>query len=293
MAYINQAPREFAKQSAAFKKAHPSLGTLPSSEYTMQPKYDGCHLIVHLPVGGIPRAFSRTGEPVRSVDHIIAQMVQVFGTGWTIFGEAYAFGLSFPEISGNFRQHKPAENLCFMAFDAVPSSAFDLGLHYPTPYLERLAALRGAVKAVGTLAPGIIVTPDLPLENPTGFAAKLKKQGGYDGAIVRRSGAGWQAGDSKHGEVIKVKPVESLDLRVRGWFLGKGKHANRAGGIYVEYDGVQTGVGTGFTDDERSIIAQGTRDGAIAEVEFMGFTEDGALREPRFKGWRYDKLKAD
>ena len=293
MAYINQAPREFAKQSAAFKKAHPSLDSLPSSEYTMQPKYDGCHLIVHLPVDGTPRAFSRTGEPVRSVDHIIAQMVLVFGTGWTIFGEAYAFGLSFPEISGNFRQHKHAENLCFMAFDAVPSSAFDLGLYYPTPYLERLAALRGAVKAVGTLAPDIIVTPDLPLDNPTGFAVTLKKQVGYDGAIVRRSDAGWQAGDSKHGEVIKVKPVESLDLRVRGWFLGKGKHANRAGGIYVEYDGVQTGVGTGFTDDERSIIAQGTRDGAIAEVEFMGFTEDGALREPRFKGWRYDKLKAD
>ena len=293
MAYINQAPREFAKQSAAFKKAHPSLDSLPSSEYTMQPKYDGCHLIVHLPVDGTPRAFSRTGEPVRSVDHIIAQMVRVFGTGWTIFGEAYAFGLSFQEISGNFRQHTPAENLCFMAFDAVPSSAFDLGLYYPTPYLERLDALRGAVKAAGTLAPDIIVTPDLPLDNPTGFAVALKKQGGYDGAIVRRSDAGWQAGGSKHGEVIKVKPIESLDLRVRGWFLGKGKHANRAGGIYVEYNGVQTGVGTGFTDDERSIIAQGTRDGAIAEVEFMGFTEDGALREPRFKGWRYDKLKAD
>lgn len=293
MAYINQAPREFAKQSAAFKKAHPSLDSLSSDEYTMQPKYDGCHLIVHLGLDGVPRAFSRTGEPVRSVDHIAAQCLQVFGRGWVIFGEAYVFDLSFPEISGNFRQHKPAENLCFMAFDAVPAQAFAMGLYYPTPYRERLASLRAAVRAAGALAPDIIVTPDLPLDNPTGFAVTLKKQGGYDGAIVRRSDAGWQAGDSKNGEVIKVKPVESLDLRVRGWFLGKGKHANRAGGIYVEYDGVQTGVGTGFTDDERSIIAQGTRDGAIAEVEFMGFTEDGALREPRFKGWRYDKLKAD
>lgn len=293
MAYINQAPREFAKQSAAFKKAHPTLADLPQGEYTMQPKYDGCHLIVHLDQYAVPRAFSRTGEPVRSVDHIVAQLLAVFGTGWTIFGEAYAFGLTFPEISGNFRQHKPSENLCFMAFDVVPASTFNLGLYYPTPYRERLASLRAAVRAGGALAPDIIVTPDLPLDNPTGFAVTLKKQGGYDGAIVRRSDAGWQAGDSKHGEVIKVKPIESLDLRVRGWFLGKGKHANRAGGIYVEYDGVQTGVGTGFTDDERSIIAQGTADGAIAEVEFMGFTEDGALREPRFKGWRYDKLKAD
>jgi DNA ligase-1 len=293
MAYINQAPREFAKQSASFKKANPTLEGLHPSEYTMQPKYDGCHLIIHLSDEGVPRAFSRTGEPVRSVDHIIAQALHVYGRGWVLFGEAYDFGLTFPEISGNFRQHRPAENLCFMAFDAVPASTFDLGLYYPTPYRERLAALRAAVNGAGQSAPDIIVTPDLPLDNPAGFALRLKKQGGYDGAIVRCSNAGWQAGDSKHGEVIKVKPVESLDLRVRGWFLGKGKHDNRAGGIYVEYNGVQPGVGTGFTDDERSIIAQGTRDGAIAEVEFMGFTEDGALREPRFKGWRYDKLKAD
>lgn len=293
MAYINQAPREFAKQAAAFKKKHATLADLPAHEYTMQPKYDGCHLIVHLPHDGEARAISRTGEPVRSVDHIVAQCLRAVGRGHTLFGEAYAFGLSFPEISGNYRQHAPAENLAFIAFDAVPSSTFDLGLYYPTPYRERLAALRADVARCGALAPDIIVTPEFLLDNPEGYAKALKATGGYDGAIVRRSDAGWEAGDSKHGEVIKVKPVESLDLRVRGWFLGKGKHANRAGGIYVEYDGVQTGVGTGFSDDERAIIAQGTYDNAIAEVEFMGFTKDGALREPRFKGWRYDKRQAD
>ena len=77
------------------------------------------------------------------------------------------------------------------------------------------------------------------------------------------------------------------------WFYGKGTHAGRAGGIVVEYRGVQTQVGTGFSDAERETIAsQGTRN-QIAEVEFMELTADGKLREPRFKGWRYDKEQPD
>lgn len=292
MSYINQSPREFEKQSAVFKKKHGSLDKLVEG-YTMQPKYDGCHLILHLPDGHSGRAISRTGEPCRSVPHLVEQARAVFGSGVVIFGEAYCFGKTFSQLSGLFRQHTPAPELIMMAFDVVPSAAFELGLHYHYPYRYRLERLRAAVKAAGASANDIVVTPDFPVNNPADYAMCLKEQGGYDGAILRNSDSGWVAGDSKHGEVIKVKPVMSLDLRVRGWFLGKGKHANRAGGIYVEHNGVQSGVGTGFTDDERAVIAQGSFDGAIAEVEFMGFTEDGALREPRFKGWRYDKHKAD
>ena len=60
------------------------------------------------------------------------------------------------------------------------------------------------------------------------------------------------------------------------------------------YRGVQTDVGTGFTDREREeIAAAGQAPCGIAEVEFMELTADGKLREPRFKGWRYDKEQPD
>ena len=291
MSYINQAPRELSKQSAAFKKKHPTFDTLPAG-YTMQPKYDGCHLIVHIQDNGEARALSRTGEPCRSVDHIVEQAKRAFGPGWVVFGEAYCFGKTFSQLSGLFRQHANAPELMYIVFDAVPATAFENGLYHPTPYRERLERLRDTVQDCAA-ARDIVATPDFPVDNPEEYAQTLRSWGGYDGAILRNSDSGWQAGDSKHGEVIKVKPVMSLDLRVRGWFIGKGKHAARAGGIYVEHNGVSTGVGTGFTDDERTQIAKGLCDNGIAEVEFMGFTEGGALREPRFKGWRYDKHKAD
>ncbi|WP_258305008.1 hypothetical protein, partial [Escherichia coli] len=83
------------------------------------------------------------------------------------------------------------------------------------------------------------------------FANALVKTGDYDGAILRRADAPWHVGATKNGEAIKVKPVQSLDLRAVDWFYGNGKHAGRAGGIVVEYRGVQTQVGTGFSDAER------------------------------------------
>ena len=77
-------------------------------------------------------------------------------------------------------------------------------------------------------------------------------------------------------------------------FLGAVQLLIYAGGITVLYRGVQTDVGTGFTDREREeIAAAGQAPCAIAEVEFMELTSDGKLREPRFKGWRYDKDMAD
>ena len=87
--------------------------------------------------------------------------------------------------------------------------------------------------------------------------------------------------------------MQSLDLRAVDWFWGNGKHSGRAGGIVVEYRGVKTQVGTGFSDQEREDIADNGAIDVIAEIEFMELTEDGKLREPRFKGWRFDKTEPD
>ena len=63
MAYeYNLAPKALSEQCAAFKKQYPTLDDLPSGEYIMMPKYDGCLAII-LPDGSI----TRTGEPITSI----------------------------------------------------------------------------------------------------------------------------------------------------------------------------------------------------------------------------------
>lgn len=288
MAYdYNLAPKALSEQCAAFKKKYPTLDDLPADEYIMMPKYDGCLAIVVADDAGL--ILTRTGETVRSMPHI-SEQARAALKGYVIFGEAYKWNTPFKDISGAFRRHTPQPDLMLVAFDCVPIMAWEDGI-CNEPYKARLARLREAWHA--SPVPAIIVAPASDAGASQGFANALVANGGYDGAILRRADAPWTVGASKNGEAIKVKPVKSLDLRAVDWFYGKGKHAGRAGGIVVEYRGVQTQVGTGFSDAERETIAsQGTRN-QIAEVEFMELTADGKLREPRFKGWRFDKTEPD
>lgn len=291
MAYdYNLAPKALSEQCAAFKKKYPTLDDLPAAEYIMMPKYDGCLAIVVANDTG--SVFTRTGERIISIPHVRARACKLL-PGYVIFGEAYKFDTPFKDISGKFRRHAPQDDLFVVAFDAVPVADWRVG-ECNEPYKARLARLREAWRASPSSA--IIVAPALNAEAPQGFANGLVKVGCYDGAILRRADAPWHTGPSKNGEAIKVKPVQSLDLRAVDWFYGKGKHAGRAGGIVVEYRGVQTQVGTGFSDAERERIASCPADldrCAIAEIEFMEITADGKLREPRFKGWRFDKDQPD
>lgn len=285
MAYeYNLAPKSLAEQCAAFKKKYPTLDDLPSDEYIMMAKYDGCLAII-TPEGVI----TRTGEAISSIPQALRDAATLL-PDHVIFGEVYHYDTPFKEISGAFRRHKPQSHLYVMVFDAVPFDDWKAG-KCDKPYSERYAALKEAWHR--TPVPRLIVAPALDFGAPQGFANAMVRQGGYDGAILRRKDAPWTAGASKNGEAIKVKPVQSLDLRAGAVFHGKGKHANRAGGITVSYRGVDTNVGTGFSDAEREhLITHGCK-GLIAEIEFMELTADGKLREPRFKGWRYDKDQPD
>lgn len=288
MAYkYNLAPKALSEQCAAFKKQYPALDDLPGDEYIMMPKYDGCLAIVVADDTG--HVLTRTGESITSIPHVLSD-ARAMLPGYVIFGEAYKFDTPFKDISGAFRRHAPQDDLILVAFDAVPVADWRAG-KCDEPYKARLARLKDADLS----APGnsIIVAQAGDTVACRGFASALVSIGGYDGAILRRADAGWHIGASKNGEAIKVKPVQSLDLECVGWFPGKGKHTCRAGGITVVYKGVRTDVGTGFTDDERALVFSGGVEDAVAEVEFMGFTEAGKLREPRFKGWRHDKEQPD
>lgn len=299
--YLNQCPKEFADQSAAFKKAHPGgIDSLVQGRWWVQPKFDGCHIIIDTTTGV---ATSRTGERVRSMDAQVAGVCRRIGKGFVVFGEAYQLGTTFSKISGDFRRHSASPDLCIVAFDMVSAEAFRCG-HSAAHYRHRFNMLQHMLNLPRLDVPRMQSSPpeDKILtaytlhctEDVIGWALHLKDVvGGYDGIILRDPDAGWEAGDSKNGEVIKVKPVLSLDLRVDSQKVEQ--RATKLGGyITVSYKGVQSDVGSGLTQamlhDMQGRVSFVDR---IAEIECMGVTPDGKLREPRFKGWRFDKIKAD
>ena len=287
MNYINQAPKEFNAQSAAFRKLHGNVNALVQvgNPWSAQPKYDGVHIMVHTDGEGYAR--TRTGEEVLSVPHIIEQAKAQAGPGQVLFCEAYLFGEHHKAINGTVRRKSPQPNLLAIVYDVVPQTCFDEG-YDPTPYRERFRKLQTFY------GPNIIPVPSMRIL-PDGMTAQeyalalTKMPDAYDGAILRDVTAPWRRGASKNGEVIKVKPSLTLDLQVVGSYA-EHRDTKLGGYLTVSYNGMLSDVGSGLTQAMlREIMEHEDRYvGQVAEVECLGVNPSGKLREPRLKGFRFD-----
>lgn len=286
---------------AAFNRI--STGLLYST-YISQAKYDGCNCVVIVPEEGPIVIQSRTGEDVKSMDHVkMAYCVFPGMVPGVYLGEAWVPDEKFPAISGMFRKQETNENtarLQHVVFDYLTLEEWEAG-RSELGYTERVARLpegmgsvpQGAAPLWLAQSFGVLQTT-FPGTSPQDLCNKLVEAGGYDGAIFRDPEGTWTRGNGTTGEIIKVKALYSFDLRVVGYEDGKGKHAGRIGTLVVSYKGKRQGAGTGLKDNQRSIEDfEANWLNQIVEIECLGITEDGQLREPRMKGLRSDKIEAD
>ncbi len=270
--------------------------------YLCQPKYDGCNMIAHK-FGASPELVglvSRTGEKVHSAEHIKeAIALAPFMPNGTYLGEYWHPHKTQPEISGNFRDTKQQHgDMFFVVFDYLTTEEFDAG-HSPLTYSERVARLPKLFFQVEELrswvfpaeSQGYLIDHEM---SPTEAALLFQENGRYDGIILRKPDGTWTAGSGTTGEIIKVKPRLTLDLRVVGFNMGLGKHEGKIGTLLVEYKGKVQGAGTGLKDSEREVHEfDDLWKDSIVEIECLGVTEDGYLREPVLKGKRFDKTEPD
>lgn len=257
------------------------------SNYWVLKKYDGCCGIIYVDEEGrATQILTRTGEKIRSCDHIL-HWITTDGH-WrdvVLFVELWHPDMDFSEISGKVRQHKPAPELIYKAWDVVSAGAYEYG-QCVVPFRERYGWIQDN-------------TPEdfrayLYPFNPVSLqheANHLAQSGGYDGLIAKDPNGTWRLGLGTDGESIKIKQKLSFDLEVVGVTEGAGKHAGRIGSLVVRFrGGALLGVGTGLSDDDRK---RTDWVGKIVEVEAMGYSSEGSLREPRLKGERFDKEQAD
>lgn len=102
---------------------------------------------------------------------------------------------------------------------------------------------------------------------------KLAVSRGYEGVVLRREGV-W----------VKVKPLRTYDVIVRGIQPGKGKHLGRMGALITDMGK----VGGGFDDWERERINESVI-GCCIEVACQQLTPGGKFRSARFVRFREDK----
>ena len=99
--------------------------------------------------------------------------------------------------------------------------------------------------------------------------------------------------------LLKMKIMQTCDLRVIGFEEGQGKLEGTLGNMIVEYKGYEVRVGSGFSESQRKEIWENQDKylGVISEIQYFEETTnaDGgvSLRFPIFKDFRPDKLTPD
>lgn len=285
---------EWDKLSAAFKKTH-SQRLAASYGMWLQRKYDGCYGKAYIEKDrSACYMHSRTGEDYSaSCAHILDELHILAADDESpvvLLGEVWAAGVKFPDISGMFRRQGrgPQMALSFVIHDILDP---DMATH--VSYTARFDDL-GEFVLEGPPQPHIMIAETYRQGewdgDPLEWAVKWKAEGGYDGAILRDPLAPYTPGLVKNGEVVKVKPVMSLDIEVVGVYHETGEKTGRmVHTIEVMYLGAVSKVGSGVP---HALVDLPTVTD-IVQIDCMGLTEDGKLREPRFICIRHDKTVPD
>ena len=189
------------------------------------------------------------------------------------------------------------QNIRAQLWDIIGTASFDKGT-WATPYSERFDMLSLWMRAVEPKTIGLVPTWTnvATLEEAQGiYTSQLAK--GEEGIILKDPKGHWEDKRVKHQ--VKMKAELEADLRVTGFLPGSGKFAGKIGSLLVESaDGkVKTAVGTGLSDEQRSLPFS-EFENKIAAIKYNALITDkktGAISLflPVFIETREDKSEAD
>lgn len=115
-----------------------------------------------------------------------------------------------------------------------------------------------------------------------------------EGVMLRSPYSKWE--QQRSNNLLKMKPFEFMDVEVVGYYYGEGKHYGRMGALEVrDVAGRVFKVGTGFTDEERSISSVGLpfhrssyddsvfRNGTTVKIKYRELSKGLIPKEARYE----------
>lgn len=285
-------PRKLSKKVSAIVEAaaHAAL---------YEVKLDGVHVIL-IKAEGKAYAFSRQGEPCYSMNHVLELLELSSQDNFVLFAEAYHPNLPHRVINGTFRRktEKPgADKLIAYVFDGVPLADFIAG-HCPVRYFSRRNWIKEIVRGCAWLVDDVRLVVTEAHDNLNDAKEQEADARSYssifatDGFMQKDREGLWTAGKGTGGEVIKLKDLVDVDVKVLRLVEGKGKFAGMLGALVCEFQGKEVMVSGGTMSTplrEYLWINQHDILGKIVQVHALEINESGALREPRFIRMRPDK----
>ena len=257
---------------------------LPEGEWIIEPKLDGLRCVAFVDDSGNCKFISRGGKEFYNTE-LIQEDFKLRGYKNVILdGEFYAENWNLTNsILHNQKSKENIEKLQFWIFDRC--SADEWKAKKTATLKERKERLRGIVSKYLKVVTGIKVN--------TFEQAQMNFQqyldDGYEGAVIKKFTDQYPFGRSKSW--LKWKVMDSFDLKILRAEEGSGRNSGRLGAFVCDYKGIETKVGSGYSDEQRQEFWD-RRDemiGTIIEVQTQEITPDGSLRFPVFLRERKDR----
>ena len=276
--------------------AEPADGDTESNVgWEIEPKFNGLRAIGVPLSDGTYNCFSRNGKLLFGLDHICADMGRIAkATGVQYVFDGEACGEKWKDYAKARTKSATVSDLNYFCFDLLTLQEWEAKKSpiYAVRKKRRMEVLNKIV--TGIIA--VDSTQATPAYTPKMAMTENMKQG-LEGIVLKDPGAPyvWK----RHQSWTKLKPRDNVDLVITGAMEGdKGKqYEGQLGAIVVDYKGVNTEIGTGFSNPERiefwKMFKRGELVGKTAEIE-MGdvencVTEDGKLFHASFIRLRFDK----
>lgn len=254
-------------------------------DWVAEPKLDGLRMVV---IDGV--AYTRNGRTIETVGHILRELGSL--TDEFVFDGEVMGTTEFNEDSGAIRRKSTGENqtLTYNVFDVVRRNHW---FRRETSVLEQRKSSLDLVFDRNPQWKSIRKVSSIPLREKSGIELTAARdefvRQGYEGVMLKDLSAPYCF--KRSNTVLKFKDFFDIDGKIVDFKEGKGKDKGRLGAMFVEFDGVVTKVGSGFSQAQR--IDLWTRKteitGKMVEALYQGKTPDGKLRFPRFSRFRPDK----
>lgn len=264
-----------------------------------EPKVDGVRIALHVDADCEVTMRTRNGELVTGYDDIVNQFKEYAQRTSLVRQMVYdgeVVSKNFDAtMEGLFRKGGNKKGN-FIVWDILTEHEFFNRLCY-LPQSERKVRLNNILKNVLEINPTdfVSVMPYIYVKDEE-HAYELHYEyiaKGYEGSIIKdanalysfdtksRRGYGWQ----------KIKDFHTEDYKIISVTEGTGKYTGMMGAVFVDVNGVDVKVGSGFSDLQRKLIYDNPENyiGAYIEVQYQEKTKDNSLRFPSFKRFRYDK----